>query len=389
MFPDKVVTEPLIFKFLVLMITVVCTWGAFALFRQSSRNRARLFVATSLLIWAVPYLLRVIRNLFGLPFEGYGPPLYPPMCFAVLYFNLVLLPYPVELIRPGWLTWRRGFFLAIPALITLTVYCIYVAIHGAPEDYGSFEHLYAKRYSFGVWYRFVILGVTGLYLLATFLLALAQEDRYKRWCELNYADGAESHGIAWLYAYVAGMFIMTGIFIWSLHSPGALPALLHAVAVLIFFCFVICRALRYDSPFPEGFFEQSSKADIEDAMDDDAIVDTLSPRIPEYTALIAQWFDDEQPYLDRNFKLTDTARILPLNRSYLSKIYTEGFGKSFSELVRDRRMEEARRLLIEAPELSISEIAEKCGFSSHSSFHRSFAAMHGGETPGEYRTKNT
>ena len=76
--------------------------------------------------------------------------------------------------------------------------------------------------------------------------------------------------------------------------------------------------------------------------------ESFEARIPEYAATIRQWFDTH-PYFNQAFKLTDVQAVVPLNRTYLSRIFNEGLGESFSDYVRDRRMAEAMRLLTDEP----------------------------------------
>lgn len=115
--------------------------------------------------------------------------------------------------------------------------------------------------------------------------------------------------------------------------------------------------------------------------------ESFEARIPEYAATIRQWFDTEHPYFNQAFKLTDVQAVVPLNRTYLSRIFNEGLGESFSDYVRDRRMTEAMRLLTDEPDTPIADIAEHCGFASHSSFHRAFVRFTGMK-PGDYRSGN-
>lgn len=108
-------------------------------------------------------------------------------------------------------------------------------------------------------------------------------------------------------------------------------------------------------------------------------------RIPEYAARIRSWFETERPYLRPSFKLVDVAAVAPLNRTYLSRIFNEGMGVSFTDYIRDLRMAEAKRLLAEEPEAAIASIAERCGFAGHSSFHRAFVQATGMK-PSDFRT---
>jgi len=81
---------------------------------------------------------------------------------------------------------------------------------------------------------------------------------------------------------------------------------------------------------------------------------------------------NEKPYLRKDFKLIDVMEILPLNRSYLSRLFNEGYGESFYHYVMHYRIEESKRLLLSQPNLKITEIAELSGFSSISVFGRAF-----------------
>lgn len=109
-------------------------------------------------------------------------------------------------------------------------------------------------------------------------------------------------------------------------------------------------------------------------------------RIPEYAAKIKNWFETERPYLRPSFKLVDVAAVVPLNRTYLSRIFNEGMGVSFTDYIRDLRMAEAKRLLAENPDAPIAAIAERCGFAGHSSFHRAFVQATGMK-PSDFRAK--
>ena len=118
----------------------------------------------------------------------------------------------------------------------------------------------------------------------------------------------------------------------------------------------------------------------------DGLTDTgTRDKWKSYKEDIAHWFETERPYLREGFQLKDVGERFPLNRSYISRIFNEGYGKSFSLIVRDYRLREAERLLREERTLSIAQVAERCGFASSSSFIRVFVSTHGGTTPRQYR----
>ena len=108
-------------------------------------------------------------------------------------------------------------------------------------------------------------------------------------------------------------------------------------------------------------------------------------KLPAYHDEIARWMIKKKPYLNPNFKLMDVSDILPLNRTYLSRVFNEGFGDSFSDVVRDYRIHEAEQMLANRKDIPVGQVGELCGFSSPSVFHRAFVQSHDGLTPNRYR----
>lgn len=80
------------------------------------------------------------------------------------------------------------------------------------------------------------------------------------------------------------------------------------------------------------------------------------------------------------------ARRFGYNYRYLSGVINRAFGVSFSKVLRQYRVDLACRLLRES-ELSVTEMAGRCGFETLRSFNRSFKEETG-LTPTEYRRQN-
>lgn len=62
--------------------------------------------------------------------------------------------------------------------------------------------------------------------------------------------------------------------------------------------------------------------------------------------------------------------------------------KSFSQTVTDERLKRSRRLMREAPERLIADIAASCGFESLATYYRVFNAAYG-MAPGDFRAKGS
>jgi len=89
----------------------------------------------------------------------------------------------------------------------------------------------------------------------------------------------------------------------------------------------------------------------------------------------------------RTTSLQETAQRFHYEPSYLGKQIKAATKKNYTELIRELRIEEAKRLLRET-RLSMNEVAEQAGFDSRVNFFRSFRSAVG-VPPGEYRKTNT
>ena len=87
---------------------------------------------------------------------------------------------------------------------------------------------------------------------------------------------------------------------------------------------------------------------------------------------------------DRSLTPESACAELGMSRSYLFKILAEG-GHTFSGYVRQCRLDECRRLLVEQPRRPVSDIAADWGFEETSSFNRAFKARFG-HSPGQARS---
>ena len=72
-----------------------------------------------------------------------------------------------------------------------------------------------------------------------------------------------------------------------------------------------------------------------------------------------------------------------INRTYLSEMFRERFGKNFVQYKNEVRIERAKVLLTDT-RLSIAQIAAQCGFDNTSYFAVVFRQITG-RTPGQFR----
>ena len=93
---------------------------------------------------------------------------------------------------------------------------------------------------------------------------------------------------------------------------------------------------------------------------------------------------EQEPFLNSNLRITELARKLSLNGPQLSEFINCRFNSNFNSYINEFRVEKAKQLLIDKPQLDITNIAYDSGFNSISSFNAAFK-KNTNITPGRYR----
>jgi AraC-like DNA-binding protein len=111
-----------------------------------------------------------------------------------------------------------------------------------------------------------------------------------------------------------------------------------------------------------------------------------SGKTAEYVARLEQAMEKDKLYLDPDLALLKLAARTGIPTKHLSQVINEHFGLNFSDFVNRRRVEEAKRLLLDpaARDFKLLRIAYESGFNSKSVFHAAFR-KNTGLSPAEFR----
>jgi AraC family transcriptional regulator, transcriptional activator of pobA len=92
--------------------------------------------------------------------------------------------------------------------------------------------------------------------------------------------------------------------------------------------------------------------------------------------LLAEVFGFIEERYSERVSLRDVARAVSLSRGHLTTVVRRKTGRTVQEWIAERRMAEARRLLVET-NLSVEEVGHRVGYGDPGYFVRSFRSTHG------------
>jgi AraC-like DNA-binding protein len=91
-------------------------------------------------------------------------------------------------------------------------------------------------------------------------------------------------------------------------------------------------------------------------------------------------------YANPDLDLSHVAKAVPISPTQLSRVLNQQVGVSFRQLLRNTRIEEAKRMLA-SRQYSVKEVAARVGFTDSHYFSRSFKELTG-LNASDYRTKH-
>ncbi len=166
--------------------------------------------------------------------------------------------------------------------------------------------------------------------------------------------------------------------------PDVASCMLLALGTVNFFLSYQIYSMRYSVEDFALEVEEADRLEAEIVPDDEEdILEEESDDTPvsternrrKYNAL-AESFEqiimEKQLFLQSNLRVSDVARLLNTNRTYISLLMAEKYQCSFSSYINGKRIAYTQQLIRENPDMSLDQLAEKSGFIHVPSFCRIF-----------------
>lgn len=140
----------------------------------------------------------------------------------------------------------------------------------------------------------------------------------------------------------------------------------------------------------ENAFEQDIQSEEELLTNSGIEPEMVSEEVPEsYTEFIEKvdnWIKTDG-YVQQGLTIKELSKILYTNRTYLSAYIKTTYQMTFREWITSLRLEYAKNILKEHPEINIQKLAESSGFLSQSNFIKLFSEKEGC-TPAKWKKSN-
>ena len=321
-----------------------CAW---IVFRHSENLRIRHMWVYALLLWGLGDLSYLVCYLIA-PMQLMNMGAEHLTVYELFIGNLlgwVMVLYPTETLRPGWLTWKTVLWQLLP--MTALVALDYIV-------------------------PFSLRLLIALYPYALLAMVLTHIRRYRQWCEDNFST-LDNMDVQWIIRYCI-MLVLIGLnYVYICIGSGHTRGFTQQWFVIFMLVYSTEQILYRKDPWQR----------LRTIPQEEETTEIDQPYVA-YKETLEAWLEKEKPYCNPDFQLTDLRQVLPLNRSYLSRFINTEYGCSFYKWVNGLRIKEAKRLMTEQPDLKIQDIADRCGFSSRRVFSQIFT-RETGTTPTEWK----
>ncbi|MCD8183100.1 MAG: helix-turn-helix domain-containing protein [Bacteroides sp.] len=270
--------------------------------------------------------------------------------------------YPIQVINPGWLTWRRAAWLFVPWLL-LNLLLIVSPFHF--RTLSSFGDMVEHIGEFNVWFRLLIL-----------LLGIVPYCFMLFYIPYNYRKSSADWRWIFIYAVgIQGIGLLSSLFILTRSTAVSIA---H-VSYCILFCVVIT--------YRELFLRIAVPVSVQAA--------PASPSVPAgreiapdngtcpLAARLNELMTTEELWRDPDMSIAKLSVLLGTNRNRIRQVLHEEEYESYTEYINRRRIDEFRMLADDGKIVNIQDAFFQVGFRSKMTALRNFKEFTG-MTPTEY-----
>jgi AraC-like DNA-binding protein len=245
--------------------------------------------------------------------------------------------------KPGW-------------IIHVVPYLLVMAIAGIFYPYVEHRVIWSRWIVKAIYLQWAIYIILSLKYLRPIIRKLKEKQSLKK------LD-------IWVVSIYLGVVI-----IWVAYTFAAYTSYIVGSLSFTFILFLIALLLIFRNSDDVSFFQEKEKY-----KNKEIDQETLE-KIEQKLSVIVE----KELFLNPDFSLEEAAKELKVTRHVLSQYVNEILGKSFSNLIKEYRIEKAKKLLETEKNYTIESLGYDSGFTSKSTFFTAFKKATG-LTPAEYQ----
>lgn len=235
-------------------------------------------------------------------------------------------------------------------------YLLVITILGIFYPYVEHRAIWSKWIVCAIYSQWFIYIILSLKYLRSIFLKIKEKETLKR------ID-------IWFLSIYFGV-----AFIWLAYSMAAYTSYIVGALSFTFVLYLIVLLLVFKTNSESTFFNEKEKYK-------NKVIDkeTLNLIDQKLSVIV-----EKELFLNPNFSLEEAAKELKLTKHILSQYVNEVLGKSFSSLIKEYRIDKAKKLLETETSYTIENLGYDSGFNSKSAFFTAFKKTTG-LTPTEYQ----
>jgi AraC-like DNA-binding protein len=239
-------------------------------------------------------------------------------------------------------------------------YIVGMTILGTLYPYTEHRAVWSQWIVSGIYYQWLIYILVSL----KFLKPIFQKIKAKE--KLKNID-------VWLLSIHFGVFLIWLAYKIAAYTSYIVGALSFSFVLYLILLLVVFRYYKHSDIFEEKVKYKNKEIDEE-----------IKKQIEQKLSLMAE----KELYLNPNFTLEEAAKEFKVSRHVLSQYVNEILGKSFSDLIKEHRIEKAKEVLKLEKNHTLESLGYDLGFNSKSSFFTAFKKITG-QTPAEFQKSAT
>lgn len=359
-----------------------CTTLLFAalLWMRRNGNRSRVYFSVAYTVCGIDLFIRIFSIYSDKPFN------FEALQPTALYMALIEIPlflfYLIEVVNPGWLTWRKIGILCTPWLLW-NICLLIPGLH------------FRELNTLGDVFRYI--GEANVWLRLLFVLLILPYNILLYRIPYNWRRSSADRGLVRIYG--SGFIVLALLFAVSSVSGLVAMSSLH-LAYGILFCF--CTAyyelfIRLQVPKEKIIAENdreltltspeipcATSCETDEECQPDERGEDVGKTMEEQWCKISQEIENKRPWRNPDMSIVALADLLQTNRTTLSRLFQEqGYDGGYKEFINRRRIADFLELMERQPRMNMQDAFFEAGYRSRMTALRNFKEYMG-MGPSEY-----